>query len=134
MKAYLDSCIVIYFLEHRGPLGLATSLLLNKVVSAGYQLVISDLVELECKVLPIRSKDPVQLGAIDSFCSQTGMEQIRLDHKTFLRAAGIRARYGFKLGDALHLAAAAENGCSLFLTNDQRLSACSDIPVESLTL
>jgi predicted nucleic acid-binding protein len=48
------------------------------------------------------------------------------------RAAHLRAGYGFKLGDALHLAAAVEAGCGLFLTNDSRLSACREIAVEVL--
>ena len=47
MKAYLDTCMVIYFLEHQGALGPAASRHLAQVVSGGYQLVISDLVELD---------------------------------------------------------------------------------------
>ena len=33
----------------------------------------------------------------------------------------------------IHLATAIEAGCSLFLTNDQRLSGFPDIPIEVLT-
>ena len=39
-------------------------------------------------------------------------------------------RYG--LADALHLAAAIESGCDVFLTNDNQLSNFSDIMVEEL--
>ena len=74
MKAYLDTSRVIYFLEHQGALGLAASRHLAQVVSGGYQLVISDLVELECRVLPLKGKEPVQLRAIVSFCCQPGIE------------------------------------------------------------
>jgi len=102
------------------------------LVSGGYQLVISDLVELECRVLPLKGKDPVQLWAIESFCSQPGIEQLGLDRETFLLAADILARHSFKLGDSLHLAASVRNGCSLFLTNDKRLSSFTDIQVEAL--
>ena len=132
MKAYLDTCMVIYFLEHQGALGPAASRHLAQVVSGGYQLVISDLVELECRVLPLKGKDPVQLRAIESFCSQPGIEQLGLGRETFLLAADIRAKHGFKLGDSLHLAASVRNGCSLFLTHDKRLSSLTDIQVEAL--
>jgi PIN domain len=51
------------------------------------------------------------------------------------RAARIRVAAGLKLKvpDCLHLAAAIEHGCGLFLTNDAQLLLCSDIPVEVLT-
>ena len=39
-------------------------------------------------------------------------------------------RYG--LADALHLAAAIESGCDVFLTNDDQLSGFPDIAVEVL--
>ncbi len=38
-----------------------------------------------------------------------------------------------KLPDCLHLAAAIEHGCGLFLTNDAQLPRCSAIAVEVLT-
>lgn len=48
------------------------------------------------------------------------------------RAARIRAVHHFKPLDSLHLAAAAENGCGLFLTNDGQLRRFPDIAVEVL--
>ena len=39
-------------------------------------------------------------------------------------------RYG--LADALHLAAAIESGCDVFLTNDNQLANFPDITVEEL--
>jgi predicted nucleic acid-binding protein len=39
-------------------------------------------------------------------------------------------RYG--LADALHLAAAIESGCDVFLTNDNQLATFPDIIVEEL--
>ncbi len=50
----------------------------------------------------------------------------------FDRAAGIRAHHNVKALDAPHLAAALEAGCDLFLTNDNRLRAFPDLPVEVL--
>jgi predicted nucleic acid-binding protein len=63
---------------------------------------------------------------------------LREDHSEILtlttpvldRATEIRARFNFKTPDAIHLAAAVENGCDAFLTNDQRLSRFPGIAIE----
>ena len=44
----------------------------------------------------------------------------------------IRGRYRFKTPDSIHLAAAVESGCQLFLTNDVRLNRFTDLTVEVL--
>jgi uncharacterized protein len=48
------------------------------------------------------------------------------------RASAIRAAHSFGLADALHLAAAIEWGCNVFLTNDNQLNNFPDITVEEL--
>jgi hypothetical protein len=48
-------------------------------------------------------------------------------------AARIRAQYGFKPLDALHLAAAVEHGCTRFLGNDAQLKRLPDILAELLS-
>jgi uncharacterized protein len=49
------------------------------------------------------------------------------------RAASIRATHGFQPLDSIHLAAAVEHGCELFLTADARLSKFPGIPVEVIS-
>ena len=44
----------------------------------------------------------------------------------------LRAQYGFKTPDALHLAAAVIHGCDRFLTNDARLTVCTALPIDIL--
>ncbi|MBL1131335.1 MAG: PIN domain-containing protein [Chloroflexi bacterium] len=50
------------------------------------------------------------------------------------QATVLRAQYGFKTPDSIHLAAAIVGQCDLFLTNDGRLSKCKEITVEVLSL
>jgi len=50
----------------------------------------------------------------------------------FDRAAAIRAHHSVKPLDALHLAAASEARCDIFLTNDQRLRSVPGLAVEVL--
>ncbi|PJI53413.1 PIN domain nuclease [Methylobacterium radiotolerans] len=53
------------------------------------------------------------------------MEIVALDTAAFVRSAELRADFGLKTPDALHLAAAQLSGCTELWTNDKRLAAAS---------
>jgi predicted nucleic acid-binding protein len=48
-------------------------------------------------------------------------------------ATDIRAKYGFKTPDAIHLATAILERADTFLTGDAQLGKCKDIRVEVIT-
>lgn len=48
------------------------------------------------------------------------------------RATELRARYGLKTFDAIHLAMAIEEHADLFLTGDTTLTRCTEVKVEVL--
>lgn len=100
--------------------------------AAGDGIVTSDVVRLECRMLPIRLGNAASLADYDSFFAQANVEHAPITRAVFDRATLIRAAYNFKLGDSLHLAAAVQEGCDRFLTNDTRLSAFTDVAVEVL--
>ena len=75
----------------------------------------------------------VLLGDFDSFFSNPGVKVYLLTAAVCDRAALIRAQHRFRTPDSLHLAAAGENGCDLFLTNDPKLSTFPDVNVEVLS-
>lgn len=60
------------------------------------------------------------------------MQVLPLNKLVCERGARLRADYRVKLPDALHLAAAIQHGCGLFLTNDAQLAKCSEVSVEVL--
>ena len=66
----------------------------------------------------------------DDFFAYAVMEIVALSREVMDRATEIRARYGFKTPDAVHLAAAVVTSCDVFLTNDHRLDLFSDISIE----
>jgi predicted nucleic acid-binding protein len=45
------------------------------------------------------------------------------------RATELRAKYGFKSPDALHLASAVECGAAAFWTGDASLARCGEVAV-----
>jgi predicted nucleic acid-binding protein len=100
--------------------------------AAGDPPAISDLTWLECRVKPIRLNDPVALADMEAFLTGSDVVRVPMSTAVYERACRIRATHNYKLADALHLAAAIEGGCGLFLTNDHRLSGFTDIAVEVL--
>jgi predicted nucleic acid-binding protein len=132
MQVYSDSVILIYYFEGAPSFKARATGRLGAIWTAGDMLAVSDLVRLECRMLPIRLGDAVRLGDYDNLFTQPNVTLVPMTTAVFDRATVIRAIHNFKTVDALHLAAAVEAGCDRFLTNYSRLSAFTDIPVEVL--
>ena len=127
MKVYLDAAPVIYLVEEVIPYA---SALETRLSVPGTVQVCSDLTRLECRVKPIRDRQDQLLIAFDRYFDDIISEVFPLSRKVIDQATSLRARYGFKTPDCIHLGAAIVNECSLFLTNDRRLCRCRDIAVE----
>jgi len=132
MLVYLDSVICIYAVEGIPSFQARALARLTRMRAAGDQAAISDSTWLECQVKPIRLGNVVALADIEAFLTGSDVVRVPMATLVYERACRTRAIHNYKLGDALHLAAAVESGCSLFLTNDHRLSGFPDIPVEVL--
>lgn len=132
MVIYCDSVILIYFLDTVGPFNIRAVSRMAAMQAAGDEVEFSDLSRLECRVKPLKLGAMTTLADFDAFFIRTDVRIVPITTAVFDRATLIRAKQNFKLGDSLHLAAAAEAGCDRFLTNDTRLSAFSDIALEIL--
>lgn len=117
---YLDSCILIYAIEDRGPRGDAVRQALRDVDD---EVASSPLALHECLVLPARERNPELRDRYLALLER--MEIVALDTAAFVRSAELRADFGLKTPDALHLAAAQLSGCTELWTNDKRLAAAS---------
>lgn len=132
MLIYLDSVILIYYLDRVGSFNVRATNRLQALRSAGDLMAVSDLTRLECRIHPIRRGDAGILSQFDGCFSRPDVRLAPLTTQVLDRATLIRARHGYKTVDAIHLAAAVEAGCNSFLTNDARLSRFPDITVEVL--
>jgi predicted nucleic acid-binding protein len=117
MLVYLDSAICVYAVEGVPSFQARARTRLADLRTAGDQPAISDLTWLECRVKPIRQGDATLLNDMEAFLNAADMLRIPMPTAVYERACRIRAIHGYKLADALHLAAAIEGGCGLFLTN-----------------
>ncbi len=126
-RIYLDSAPLIYLVENVAPYAAA---LMTRLAAPNTFQVCSELTRLECRVKPIRDSEPALLAAFDSYFANIITLVLPLSRQTIDQATELRARYGLKMPDALHLAAAISAGCDLFLTNDPRLKHCTEIAIE----
>jgi predicted nucleic acid-binding protein len=127
MRVYMDSAPIIYLVEGVVPYARALE---TRLFVPGTVQVCSDLTRLECRVKPMQEGQTALLAAFDRYFADIVRDIVPLSRQALDRATSLRARYGFKTPDAIHLAAAIVGECDLFLTNDRRLCQCAEIAVE----
>ena len=131
MKVFLDACVVIYSVESASKQGShVAKLIASHLKTADFYL--TELVRLECRVLPLRANDTVLLAEYQNFFAKTTITG--LSTQIFEHATELRAKHGLKTADALHLAAALALGCDEFWTNDGRFAkAAANIKVRRVS-
>ncbi|VAW30997.1 hypothetical protein MNBD_CHLOROFLEXI01-5072 [hydrothermal vent metagenome] len=127
MRVYFDSAPLIYLVERVSPY---VEQLSQQLSSEDIIQVCSDLTRLECRVKPMRDGETALLAAFDSYFAEIITETVSLTRTVMDRATELRANFGFKTPDAIHLAYAIVAKCDLFLTNDNQLKKQNEIAVE----
>ena len=118
---YLDTCLVIYLVERHATWGQPIEDAIAEAPDARFGL--SPLVKCECLVGPIKRGDPVLRRAYDEVFAL--FASLPMPEAVYLQAAELRARFGVKAPDALHLACAQYHRCDALWTNDDRLAQAS---------
>lgn len=128
-RAYVDACLLIYWIERAGPLAEAATrwVLAQQEVS----LCVSPLTRLEVLVKPMRSGNRVLVAAYNAVLAQ--QEWLPMTDEVFACALELRVQHGLRTPDSLHLAAAQCHGCTELWTNEDRLlSAAGSLAVNVL--
>jgi predicted nucleic acid-binding protein len=118
---YLDTCLLIYLVERHPRWGglVATAIAQSDEARFG----ISPLVKCECLVGPLKRGDPVLQRAYSDLFGL--LVPLDMPESVYIKAAQLRARFGLKTPDALHLACAQHHRCDALWTNDDRLAQAS---------
>lgn len=143
MLYYLDTVIVIYAVEGNSADQQRALDHLAALEQAGHRFAISELTYTECLVPVFGPGHGQRLSDFFRFFHGPNLRTISLTVTMHTRASAIRGAYTYAaivpaqprrygLADALHLAAAIESGCEVFLTNDDQLANFPDITVEEL--
>ncbi len=115
---YLDSCLLIYAIEEHPLFGAPTNAALARDPETRF--AVSPLVKFECLVGPLRNANLALQRRYEDGLSR--LVQLQLTDAVFMQAAVLRARFGLRTPDALHLACAQHHGCGALWTNDERLA------------
>lgn len=118
---YLDACLLIYLIERHPLWGNEVAALIDRCDQANF--AISPLVKCECLVGPLKRGDPVLHRAYLALFGH--LVSLAMPEQVYVDAAGLRARFGLRTPDALHLACAQHHGCTALWTNDDRLARAS---------
>lgn len=127
MRIDLDANPVIYTIERMEPYAAIVD---ARLAAVGIVRVASDLTRLECRVKPIQVGNAALLRDFDEYFADNVSEIVPLSRAVMDRATEIRAQFGFKTPDAIHLAAASVAKCDVFLTNDHRLDRFTELAIE----
>ncbi len=130
MRLYLDANTIIYLVE--GGLGLrdaVLSWLAQAEAQADGLLITSRLSTVECRVKPLRDGQVQLLALFEGFFERDRLLVADITPSVLDRATELRARFGFKTPDAIHLATAVEHGASAFLTADPVFTRFPDLQV-----
>jgi predicted nucleic acid-binding protein len=143
MLYYLDTVIVIYAVEGNPADKKRAKDHLEALEQAGHRFAISELTRTECLVPVFGPGGGQRLSDFFRIFHEPNLRTLNLTAAMHVRASAIRGghtypaippaqpkRYG--LADALHLAAAIESGCEVFLTNDNQPAGFPDITIEVL--
>jgi uncharacterized protein len=118
---YLDSCLVIYAVEEKKEWSERSRAAIAAMREHGF--AVSPLVKLECLVGPFKHRDQdLESRFLAVFAS---FETLEISETVYFRASELRARFGLKTPDALHLACAQHHRCEALWTNDNRLDKAS---------
>src|SRR5712664_2698585 len=120
MLVYLDTAIIVYFVEQTPIYGPRATAHIARLRASRTTFAITDLCALECLVIPFRRRDAKVIGDFQAFFTATDVIKLPISTAVYERATQIRADFNYKLPDVLHLAAAVEGRCNRFLTNDLR--------------
>ncbi len=115
---YLDACLLIYAIEDHPVWAFDVRTALKNEPNARF--AVSPLIKMECLVKPLKTGDIAMQRRYEAGLNE--FVQLPMTETIFLQAAMLRARFGLKTPDALHLACAQHHGCTALWTNDDRLA------------
>ena len=129
-RTYLDANLYIYAFEcietHRKPM----AELLAAIDRQQATVIASELLFTEILPRPVREgRHELVERYLDLFRGTSPIRLVPVDRSAILRSVHLRAEFGLRSMDALHLATALVHDCESFVTNDRRLARVDRVRV-----
>ena len=135
-RLLLDSMCIIYAVEEVCPYVDLLTEVFQGIDDGRYGCVLSPLVTTEVLARPLRNGDALLARRFRTMLGNLrDARMVPFDLSVAERAADIRARYGLRTPDAIHVATALHAGCTHILTNDrawQRVTECAVVVLQDV--
>ena len=129
-RVYLDSNILIYYVEGENPFQDRIGSLLREAVSRNIPIVINEIGVCECLYGAYRLGQPDLEAPYLELLFDTEIFTIApVSFDLLIASARLGAGKGLKLLDATHYVSALETGCDHLVTNDRKFRSDSDLNV-----
>ena len=134
LRVGLDTALFIYYIEDHPQWAARVAPIFEGFDRGDLQAFTSELTLLETLVLPYRVGDQALTRAYEHLLTRSrGLTLVPIDRQALRSAALLRARLSTRTPDALQLAAALENRCHAFITNDRRLPKLDQMKIVQLS-
>jgi predicted nucleic acid-binding protein len=129
----VDTAAFIYFIEAHPTYLPALLPVFTAADLEQLRIVTSAITLLEVLVVPYRAGNMALASRYEALLTGSrGVLLREIDWTQLLAAAQLRAVAGVRTPDALQLAAALSEGCTAFVTYDQRIRSLPNLPVVQL--
>jgi predicted nucleic acid-binding protein len=126
----LDTAPIIYYIEAHPEFGPKIRPILDAIIQGEINATISSLAHTELLTLPLKNQNEGLIGTYDQLLRGTKNLHTQPVTTEIARAAAVlRANYGLRTPDAIHVATAILTNAECFITNDQKLSWVQEIKV-----
>lgn len=124
----LDTNVLIYYIEEHPVLMEKVELFINKIEDGKAIGITSYVTLLELLVKPIQEG---RFDLVDQYRTilSSKLEMVPLNEIVSIKAAELRAKYGFRTPDAIQLASVISRKGDVFVTNDKGLKKVTEIRV-----
>ena len=123
----LDTNIFVYYLTTDSPFHLSASHLFEEVFIKNVKIFTSNITLIE--ILSYKASTS-QIKLLEKeLLNIPNLQIIEISNSIAIEAAKIRRKYGFRLPDAIQLAAAKLSKVKVFITNDHRLKIYKKLKV-----
>ncbi len=128
-RVYIDSNILIYFVEDVAGLGERTRALFGALHAGHCEIFTSEITLGECLFRPHRDRNAKLIAIYEDFFGAEDIANIPVHRDIIRAAAALAAVSNLKMLDAIHIASAVAGDCAIFVTNDARIRSVEGLRV-----
>lgn len=129
-RLYIETAPLIYYVEEHPTYIARMDAIVESLDNSTLRAVSSVITLTEVLNQPIKTGDKkLEQEYRDILVNSGSYQLVAINVQIAEVAAGLRAKYGLRTPDALHVASAIHRSCNAFLTNDTGIKRVTEIPI-----